>query len=284
MPTMTLADRYVAALRIRKLSERTIEGYLFDLRTIEKIVDKPFLTNVSQILTAADVWEAIETRSDLSEATHHRWVAASRSWHKWGNSRELWPLNGIMSIQVARVERTVRVGLKTHEAQWLIDRATTPALKRLLLLPLFQGCRISGAARIDRSSFLYSREPLPKFVGTGPRLHFFEKGKWGEVPLHPVIAREREAILSCTLTKRQLRWHAEKMQKWSPFDWCPHDLRATFYQRLLDNRERSEVAGALMRHAPSSTGLQHYGQVPWDLREEAENRVHYCHEQLVLFK
>jgi site-specific recombinase XerD len=282
MPT-TLADSYTAALRFRKLSERTIEGYLFDLRTIEKIVCKPFTIDPDQILTAGDVWAAIESRPDLSEATLHRWVAASRSWHKWGNSRDLWPLNGIMSMQVARVTRTVREPLKSHEAQWLIDHATTPVLKRLILLPLFQGCRISGAARIDRSSFRDSRDPDPGFIGTGPRLHFFEKGKWGEVPLHEVVARDLEAILSVEVTRRQLRWHAEKMKRWTPFEWCPHKLRATYCQTLMNNRERGEVTDALMRHAPKSTALAHYGKTPWAMLVEAQGRVHYRHEQQSLF-
>lgn len=284
MPTApTLVDKYATALRFRKLSERTIDGYIFDLRTIEGLIERPFLIDTTHVLSAGDVWEAIEKRSDLSPATLHRWVAASRSWHKWGNSRDLWPLNGIMSIEVTRVERRAPDSLAPHEAQWLIERATTPALKRVILLPLFEGCRISGAARIDASSFLTSREPLPGFVGVGPRLHFFEKGKWGEVPLHPVVARELDEILSVQRTRRQLRWEAEKLQKWTPFDWFPHKLRATFCQTLMNNRERGETVDALMRHEPKSTAAKHYGNEPWAPRVEAMGRVHYRHEQLHLF-
>lgn len=259
---MTLLDRYAAALRARGLSDRTIENYCWNLGVIERHCGKRFTASLDEgELTSADVWSLLEERvGELSQAYLRQIVSSSKSWHKWGHSRELWGLNGIMSIPSPRVDDTEPNPLTPAQMLWLLTNARDDRQRKLLLLGGWQGCRIFETARMGPEHWLEDRL---KFRGKGKR--------WRELPIAPAIRDQRD-VLTIVYTRRQMRWAYESLRARSPFPWTPHQLRDTFGQAHLDNRVEVEVVEDLMGHAPKSTTLRVYTNIPWERKVDAMRR------------
>jgi site-specific recombinase XerC len=254
-----LLDRYAASLRARGLSERTVENYTWNLRLIERHCGKRFtISQTAGELCAADVWALLEEHvGELSQAYLRQIVSSAKSWHKWGNSRELWSLNGIMSIPSPKVEDTEPSPLSPEQMLWLITNAWTDRQRKLLYLGGWQGCRIFESARMGEEHWVDDRF---SFIG--------KRNKRREVPIAPAL-RGARALLTVPCTRRQMRWAYEALRKKSPFSWTPHQLRDTFAQRHIDNRQEIELVGELLGHAPQTTTLRVYGRYPWERKVEA---------------
>lgn len=257
---MTLLERYAAALQARGLADRTIENYRFGLKVLEEHSGKRFTEGLDVgMLEATDVWRFLEERvGDLSQAYLRQIVASSKSWHRWGHSRELWPLNGIMSIPSPRVPDTEPDPLAPSQMLWLITNARTVAQLKLLYLGAWQGCRIHESAAMNEDSWLDDRLD---FVG--------KRGKRREVPIAPAIRDQRE-ICTTPISLRSMRWAYESLRARCPFEWTTHQLRDTFCQRHLDNHIEVEVVENMLGHAPRSTTLRVYGSIPWDRKAHAQ--------------
>jgi site-specific recombinase XerD len=265
---MTLLDRYVAGLRVRGLSDRTIENYCFGLRVTEDHSGVRFTRSIEDgILTSAMVWALLEDRvGDLSQAYLRQIVSACKSFHKWGNSRELWPLNGVMSIPSPKVEDSQPDPLSPSQIMWLLTNAATLRQKKLLFLGGWHGCRIHESAAMSAANWI--DEPA-RFDFQGKRK------KRREIPVAPALRDFPEFKEICTtpISLRGMRWAYESLRRISPFEWTPHQLRDTFSQRHLDNGVRLEVVEDLLGHAPRSTTLRVYSDIPWDLKVAAQRRL-----------
>lgn len=259
----TLLDKYVASLRFRRLSPKTIENYRWNLALLERQCGKHFTDSLDQgELTAADVWELLEERvGDLSQAYLRQIVSTAKSWHKWGNSRELWPLNGIISIPTPPKEDGEPHPLPPSQILWLLINAWTDAQRKMLLLGGWQGCRIAESATMDGPNWLDDRL---SFVG--------KRSKRREVPLAPMLLEYRE-IVTRAYTLRQMRWAYEALRARAPFAWTPHQLRDTFAQRHLDNGVELVIVESLLGHAPTSTTLRSYAGAPWERKVAAQRNL-----------
>jgi site-specific recombinase XerD len=245
-----------------------------DLATWERLTGKKLLWRIDEQPKPLEVHDVLD-ESNYSPATQSRMLASLRQFHKWGASRELWPLNGIASIPSPTVQSEKWPPLTNEQVAWLLDRATESAERRVMLLGLFAATRISEAANMKPSHML------------SDRLRFPAKGKGGggrtrEIPLVSALSNERQLIFSRPVTLRQLKWTVEKMQKDSPFQWTSHSLRRTFSQRLLDRGVEVAVVEELMGHVHRSTTLQSYGYVPWPRQVEAM-KVLEEHHQMALW-
>lgn len=259
---MTLLARYAASLRARGLSHRTVENYCFGLHVLEDHSHKRFTSTLDVQLCSPDVWTFLEDRSeDLSAAYLRQIVSSAKSWHKWGHSRELWPLNGITSIPSPRATERVRDALSPARVLWLTMNAAGAGQRKLVMLGLWAGCRIGESAAMDDDCW------------KDDRLGFAGKGsKYREVPLAAALRDYRE-LVTRPYSLRQMRWHYESFRKRSPFAWTPHQLRATFAQRMLDVGVELAVVEALLGHVPKSMTLRAYALMPWDRKVEAVKKL-----------
>lgn len=260
--TTSLLDRYSAALRARGLATRTIENYRFGLKVIEDHIGKPFTISLDHQLKAGDVWSLLEDRADdLSQAYLRQIVSSAKSWHKWGHSRELWPLNGILSIPSPNVPDSDPDPLSPSQVLWLLMNARDDVQRKLILLGGWVGTRISESAAMDETMWIDND-------------HFSFRGKGGkrrEVPIPPALKGFRE-ICTTPVSERRMRWAYESLRARSPFVWTPHQLRDTFTQRHLDRTVEVEVVEDMLGHKPRSTTLRVYGSVPWDRKLDAQRK------------
>lgn len=259
----TLLEKYVATLRFRNLSPKTIENYTWNLHALERHCGKHFTQSLEDgELSSADVWEFLEANvGHLSQAYLRQIVSTAKSWHKWGHSRELWSLNGIVSIPTPPKEDGEPRPLSPSQICWLLVNSWTDAQRKMLLLGGWQGCRIAETAAMGEPNWLDDRL---SFVG--------KRSKRREVPIVPMLLDYRE-ILTRRYTLRQMRWAYEALRARSPFAWTPHQLRDTFAQRHLDNGVELVIVEALLGHAPTSTTLRSYAGAPWERKVEAQRRL-----------
>lgn len=260
---MTLLERYQRALRARGCAARTIETYTYGLGVYERVVGKRFTVSLDEgVLSSADVWRLLEEKAEeYSPAYLSQLVAAAKSFHKWGNSVELWPLNGIVSIPSPKVPEKLEPPLTPAEVAWLLMNIRTPGQLKLVFLGLWAGCRIGESAAIGPDEW------------QDDRLVFHGKGyRPREIPLAPALRPYRAEIVFVR-TRRQLRHEYEKLRAHSPFVWTPHALRRTFYQGHLDQGTSTDLAEDLMGHKPKKVGLRSYGRFPWRQKVEAQERL-----------
>lgn len=262
MTRVNLIDRYAASLRLRQLSPRTIDNYRWCLQFLERHSGKAFTVSIEEgLLTASDVWALLDDKvGELSQAYLRQIVSASKSWHRWGHSRDLWPLNGVISIPTPAVEDSDPMPLTPDQMLWLMTNARTPAQHKLLGLGGWHGCRIFESAKMDGNDW----------CDEGPYLDFIGKGKKRRrVPVAPAWLGCK-AILTMPFTLRQMRWAYEDLRKRSPFDWTPHNLRDTFSQCHLDGGVEVYTVEAMLGHTARSTTLRSYGHIPVDRIIEAQ--------------
>lgn len=261
-----LLDAWEKHMRGQGRADSTLYNYLYSFRLLEKQTGKPFTTDLQQQLDPFDVWEWLdETAMTYSAPTRRCALAAIKGWVKWGHARGLWDLNGIVSIPTPPLESEMQPPLEPDQAAWLLDAAELPDEKRVVMLGLFAGTRISETARIGEHEWLEDRL---RFVGSKTRAV-------REVPIAPELAAAREGILSVSPSRRQARWAFEKLQQRSPFHWTTHGLRRTFAQRLLDEEVPVTVVEALLGHGVKSTTLRSYAQVPWKQKVGAIEHLSY---------
>lgn len=221
-------------VRARNLSPLSGVTYVNGVERIERVTGKP-----AAEITARDLHSFL--LSDYHPTTKNMSLVAFRSFHWWGAVvEELWPLDPkIMAVKGPKVIRPPKPALSPEEAVTLLRACKRSNEFRAVWLPLFQGMRVSEAARIGE------REWRPD------RFVFMAKGrKTIEVPVHPELAKKRDVILSNETTKDTLKAVCRAMSLLLGIRFSPHTLRHTFARVTREMGVERATVGGLLGHGP----------------------------------
>lgn len=262
MATGTPLEQFRGFMRTWRLSAvSTLARYETELRRLEQHSGKPFLYDTSIRLMSEDVINCLIAHPDLKPESRAMIVKAAKAWDKAGLALGWWKeSSGIQELELPRGPNEPLPALEPWQAKALMKACRTSRHWRLVYLGLFTGAAVGDAERMDEQCWK-------------PDRIVYRRAKSGlkvEVPLHPELARLKDVILADSglptqALKAQARWLRDRVA----FDFTPHALRRTYYQRMLDKRVPIWVAGALMGHAPMGMGLREYGFIPWEQKQEA---------------
>lgn len=241
----------------RNLASTTAFTYELGVQRLERFTGK-----ARADISAKDVREFL--LSDYHPATKNSTLVAIKSFHRWGAEiEELWPLNGIMTIEGPRMLRCEKLALTTLEARTLLDRCVRPNEFRAIWLGLLAGTRVSESAMVDETSWVSDgRQGWLRIVGKGSRPR--------QIPVHPRLQEKREMILASDATRDVLKFTCRSLAHVTGIAFSSHLLRHTFARTLRDGRVPRDVIGNLLGHAPTSTTLI-YAPITEDEKIEASH-------------
>lgn len=249
----------------RRNSPSTFSRYVHDLRFLEDVTGKNFLSDLSVRLNHQDVVNAIVANPQLAPESASLVIKAAKSWEKAGEFLGWWAANGILHISYPKPSRVPKPSLTMKQVGVLLDSCKTAREWRLVGFGLFAGMRVGDAERIREQNWLDDRIRYQAKKTKNPV----------EVPTHPELQGLRRVILNDSPEGGVLKMVAVRLRDRVGFYFSPNTLRATFTQRLLDLEVPLFVVKDLRGDVQRDVVFQHYATVPMPLKMEAISTLAY---------
>lgn len=255
-----LEQRFAEYLIYEKnLSATSAATYAHALERLQRFCNKPWTALHVEDVRAFLRWP------HYNASTKNSTLVGLKAALKWGVLEGLWPVSPIMSMDGPKLIRNPKPSLSTSEVQTLLLYARKPNEKRVLVLGLYAGLRVSESARIGHDEWLEDRL---RFLGKGRKIR--------EVPVHPELLKHRTSILTSQPTADTLKSTCRSISFASGIHFSSHSLRRTAAVRMSEARIPREVVGAILGHAPTSVTESAYAPVRWEEKLEAMERLTYA--------
>lgn len=186
----------------------------------------------------------------LSWHTKSLRLIAVRMWHRWGAGRGEWALEpDIIDTRLRHRPVSDPCALTLPQTMALLQAARSDLQRRLVYPGLFAGLRPGEIRDLCAARWV---------IGLSGSWELRVQGKQTspprKVPVHPVLCRLRDDMLSLMPSRKQLLRAARELRDAIDVpDFAPKWLRATFSQALRDVGVERAVIGALLGH--SSLGV-----------------------------
>lgn len=244
----------------RNYTVSTAYTYENNLVRMERFLGKP-----ADQFTSDDLRRFIRD-SDYHPATKNSCLVAAKSYHKFEALEGRCELNGILAVQMLKLNREPKPCLTPAEARILLDACRRPNEFRLVYFGLYAGLRVSDSARIGEKEWL-----------AGDRLRFEQKkGRRPlEIPVHPELDAVRSKILATSTSRGNLRHVARSLSYYTEIPFTSHTLRRTFSDVLLEADVQEGVVIALLGQSQKTVLRSHYSAPKWHHKVEAIGRLEY---------
>ena len=253
-------------------SPRTAVSYSYSLKCLARWSGRDLFTLGSK---GANDLRAFKREADYKNTTKQQVVVAMHRFHEWGAQEGLWELNGILAVPSPKVRLPLKAPLSLESARRVIEEAKRPLEKRVVLLGLYAGCRISESAEMDETHL------------AGGWLTFTGKGnKKRRVPVHPELANEIDDVLSFRPSSKQVLHSsfARLRDRIGLLDEegetaTSHTLRRTCGSALYDAGVPWEVVARLLGHGADVTAR--YAKIRPDVLKDSIAKLDYYKGQPV---
>lgn len=237
----------------------TISMYMHILNRLEGIFDKPI-----EEVTAEDL-RSLKRMDGYKSSTIRGRIQAARQFHLFGVVEGLWPQGPVAHVRAPSDGDSIPSRpLSLEQAGALLNACERPQEYRLVYLGLYAGTRIGDSAAIREGDW---KDDLLWFRRQKSR-------RFGEVPVHPVLASVREMVLAHSPYDRSgLKKAKDALEERVGFHFIGHQLRKTFAATLYDNDVPDEVLKDLLGHKGDVTRL--YAPVTHKKRLDAIMRLEY---------
>lgn len=221
-------------------TEGTVRQYLYRIRFLEEWTGKPI-----EEVTADDLRRLKANPQGYSSSHIKSMIVTLRQFHSWGVLEGLWQPGSIAALKVPKEDCRESAPLPDDKARTLLEKAEGSLETRLVYLGLYAGMRIGESASLTDEEW---QDGWLRFRGE-------KTNKLREVPVHPDLADERDAILSyATPHKASMQKAKERLEKRVGFAFISHQLRKSFSSKLHDEGVSDRVVKDLIGHTQDVTG------------------------------
>jgi PAS domain S-box-containing protein len=253
-----LKDEFLSYLiHERGLSPLTATTYLAGLERLERFCGK-----AAELLQANDVRHFLR-ESGGAPSTRNNTLSSIKAFFRWMNLEGYRDYSPILSVSGPKKTPAAPKSLRVSESRQILDLCSRPHEFRVIYFGLYAGCRVSESARITANEW---QDDRLRFLGKGRKIR--------EVPLHPMLAKHREVILSKQPSESTLKHLCVSFAHLTGIQFSSHDLRKTFGVMLSEARVSRDVIAELLGHTQSVTTAS-YVPVRWGELVEAMEKLTY---------
>jgi integrase/recombinase XerD len=251
-------DLFLAGKRLEGLSERTLKGYLIELRVFTKYINKP-----TADITVVDIREYLQYFPRHKPSSIAGKISVLKSFFSWLRMEEIIDKDPMLRIKHPKKEKRLPKSLTIEELEMTREACRSSRERAILEVYYATGGRLSevqnlnqedidwqamatrviGKGNDERSVYFsykalyHLKKYLKSRTDNEPALFVTERRPYHRLSIRG-IQREVKKISSRTGIKRSIH---------------PHVLRHTFAQRLIDNGADLASVQALLGHKNPAT-------------------------------
>lgn len=269
---------FVTAKRLEGLSEKTLDGYIRELRNISKQIQKPVIN-----VTTGDIRVYLSQFHKLKKSTLGRKISILRSFFGWLFKEEYIAKNPMTKINRPKTEKRLPKALTVEELEMVREACVSNRERALIELFYATGCRLSEVVGLDIDDIDWNSEST-SVIGKGDKQRVVYLSCKAMYHLRKYLKerndQEKALIITERMPYRRLSNRAVQRAFKKIADRAgikkklhPHVMRHTLATMLLNNGAPLSAVQAILGHENPST-TQIYAQLSPEKSRIAYKQYH----------